>query len=317
MNVASPSETSRGRVLITGLNGFTGKYLAVELGRRGYEVHGTVAAHVAGSAQRDRLHVADLLAPATLHRVMLQVQPAYVVHLAAIAFVAHGDARDMYLTNIVGTRNLLEAAAQTNAGRLRNLLLASSANIYGNALADPIDETQPPNPANDYAVSKLAMEHMAQLWRDRLPITIARPFNYTGVGQSESFLLPKIVAAVRQRLPTLELGNTHVERDFCDVRDVVMAYGGILDKPAGGVLNICSGQTYSLSEVVQIAQNLAGHALEIRMNPAFVRANEVHRLRGSAERLRSVLGTWNPRPIRETLAWMLGDQAPAELRNGS
>jgi nucleoside-diphosphate-sugar epimerase len=315
MNVASPSEASRGRVLITGLNGFTGRYLAVELGRRGYEVHGTVAAHEAGSAQSDRVHVADLLEPAALLRVVLHVQPVYVVHLAAIAFVAHGDARDVYLTNIVGTRNLLQAAADANTGRLRNVLLASSANIYGNALADPIDEGQPPSPANDYAVSKLAMEHMATLWRDRLPITIARPFNYTGVGQSESFLLPKIVAAVRQRAPMLELGNTHVERDFCDVRDVVTAYGGLLDKLPGGVFNICSGRVHSLSAVIQLAQEISGYTLEIRTNPAFVRANEVHRLRGSAEHLKSALGAWSPRPLSETLAWMLEDETPVAPRN--
>ena len=233
------------------------------------------------------------------------VRPTHIVHLAAISFVAHGDVEAIYRTNIVGTRNLLAAIDEAKLEHLRHILVASSANVYGNARVDAIGEDTPPRPDNDYAVSKLAMEHLTALWRDRLPITVVRPFNYTGVGQSLQFLVPKIVDAFRCRAGRIELGNLDVERDFSDVRDVVEAYARLLAAPAGAVLNVCSGNTHSLLDILRIATDLSGHTPEVSVNPAFVRANEVRRLRGSNAALRERIGEWTPRPIRETLAWML------------
>ena len=147
------------RVLITGLHGFTGRYLADSLHAAGYQVFGLVqSASAAGSslASPGSVHevVADLSDRAALAAAMEQVQPQYVVHLAAIAFVAHSDVAAMYRVNIVGTRNLLEALLPHAP---RAVLLASSANIYGNTSVSPITEEVAAAPANDYAVSKLAM----------------------------------------------------------------------------------------------------------------------------------------------------------------
>ena len=86
-------------------------------------------------------------------------------------------------------------------------IIASSANIYGNTTAGAISEKVPPNPANDYAVSKLAMEYLVRTYMNRLGIVITRPFNYTGVGQNSRFLIPKIVAHFVERRPQIELGN--------------------------------------------------------------------------------------------------------------
>ena len=292
------------RALITGSAGFTGRYVVQELRAAGYQVHGIVAP---GSPVGEGEFSADLNDRAGLAAVVQQVRPDVVVHLAAIAFVAHGDAEQMYRVNVAGTRNLLEALAGL-AQPPSSVLLASSANIYGNADVGVIDEDVPAAPANDYAVSKLAMEYMARLWGDRLPLIIARPFNYTGVGQHENFLLPKIVAHFRRREPRIELGNLHVWRDFSDVRMVARSYRQLLAAPvaatAGRAFNICSGNAYSLGEVLDLMADIAGYRIDVHVNPAFVRANEVVRLVGDNRRLAGVIGPIDPVPLADTLRGM-------------
>ncbi|AKU13719.1 oxidoreductase Rmd [Azoarcus sp. CIB] len=290
------------RALITGVKGFTGRYVAAELEAHGWEVWGTGAHDEPGGARYRHVDLADA---AGLREVISEVRPDAVVHLAAIAFVGHGDADAFYRVNLIGTRNLLAALAAA-AQRPECVLLASSANVYGNATEGVLNESTPPNPANDYAVSKLAMEWMARLWMDQLPIVIARPFNYTGVGQAESFLLPKIVAHFRRQAEVIELGNLDVWRDFSDVRAVASAYRRLLEKrPVGETLNVCSGRTHSLREVIAIAEAITGHSMRVEVNPAFVRANEVRTLCGNPGRLRQVIGEWETPPLDATLRWML------------
>ena len=288
------------RALITGLRGFTGFYLAAELEQAGFSVFG---ADVEPNDSPNNFQV-DLLDKAGLARVIREVRPTVVVHLAAIAFVGHGNADAFYQINVIGTRNLLEALAAEAPG-LECVLLPSSANIYGNSVEGMLDENTPPNPANDYAVSKLAMEYMARLWMDRLPIVITRPFNYTGIGQAPQFLLPKIVGHFQRGEKVIELGNIDVERDFSDVRLLAQAYRRLLDKaPAGELFNVCSGTAWALKDVLAMMAQIAGYDIVVRINPAFVRANEVKRLQGDVRKLERCVGKLDTIPLMETLRWM-------------
>jgi nucleoside-diphosphate-sugar epimerase len=289
------------RALITGANGFTGRYLFAALKAAGFRVFGTV--HHDEPTEPD-CHAVDLCDREGLRAVVAEVRPEVVAHLAAISWVAHGDAEEIYRVNIVGTLNLLDALASLDA-RPRAVLVASSANVYGNASVEVIDEAVSPAPANDYAVSKLAMEYLVRLWMDRLPIVITRPFNYTGIGQSPNFLLPKIVSHFQARKPVIELGNTDVARDFSDVRTVVVAYRRLLElAPAGEVFNVCSGSAHALTDVLRMMADIAGYEIEVAVNPAFVRANEVKRLVGSNAKLARAIGPVPAIPLPETLRWM-------------
>jgi nucleoside-diphosphate-sugar epimerase len=299
--LAEPREGEGRRALITGLRGFTGYYLARELTAAGYQVFGTV---LPGEEAGPDIFTVDLCDRAAVAEVIAKVQPDVVAHLAGIAFVAHMNADQIYRVNVVGTRNLLEALA-ANAHKPSAVLLASSANIYGNADVALIDENVAPAPANDYAVSKLAMEYMARLWMDKLPIVIARPFNYTGVGQSENFLLPKIVSHFRKGARRIELGNLAIARDFSDVRMVAKSYRRLLAAaPGGEAFNVCSGHPHTLESLIDMMSDIAGYRIEVHVNPAFVRANEVLTLAGSNAKLARTIGKVASTPLVETLRWM-------------
>ncbi|MDE2255990.1 MAG: GDP-mannose 4,6-dehydratase [Betaproteobacteria bacterium] len=293
-------------VLITGLRGFTGHYLAAALRANGARVVGLVQ----GSTLSSEEIACELTDAQAVHAAVAQVRPTHVVHLAALAFVGHADARAFYDVNLFGTLNLLEALAALPE-LPRKVLIASSANIYGTPGVEVIDESVCPAPVNHYACSKLAMEYMVRTWFDRLPIVMTRPFNYTGIGQDEKFLIPKIVSHFKRRAAKIELGNLDVSRDFSDVRDVAAAYMGLLESDVRSeVFNVCSGKAYALPDVLRMMTEISGHAIEVRVNPALVRANEIPVLRGEPRKLQACTGHTPRISLRDTLQWMYSSASP-------
>ena len=291
------------RVLITGASGFTGHYLVEKAVERGYLVY-SFSQGQAGKTAEVRDVAGDLRDPASLRAALGEVQPDYIIHLAAIANVAHGAIGDYYQVNQLGTINLLEAI-RAEAPGIRKVVLASSANVYGVPDELPITESTPEKPVNHYGFSKHFMEKSASLYED-LPILVTRPFNYTGRGQSEDFLIPKLVNAFRERKDRVELGNIEVARDFSDVRDVASVYLALLDADASNrVFNICSGVATKLSEVLDMLSQLSGHRCEISSTASLQRSREIPVSYGSPAQLESVIGDYRHYDLRQTLAWML------------
>lgn len=278
------------RMLVTGADGFTGVHFVKQAREAGYDVFAFNA---------------DLTNPQAVQAQVDAATPDVVVHLAGISFVGHDKPSAFYDVNVIGTLNLLDALLKL-PHRPKRILLASSANVYGNCEQSPISEMQAPAPLNHYAMSKLAMEHLAMTYADRLSLFFVRPFNYTGPGQIESFVIPKIVSHFKRQATTIELGNLTVEREYNDVRMVTDAYLKLLDKAAAGeIYNICSGKTYTLHQVIDALVELTGHQMNVVVNPAFVRANELHRLCGDVSKLHKTIGMHDPIALQNTLRWML------------
>lgn len=276
------------RVAVTGSRGFTGRFVIEALAR-----HGATCVPVN----------ADLADPASIDRAVSELECDQLIHLAARAFVDQKDWAGFYTVNQLGTFHLLDSLARHHPGM--RCVLASSAQVYGPGAEGLIDEAAPTNPANHYALSKLTMEQGAKRWGDRLELVISRPFNYTGVGQSVDYLIPKIVDHFRRRAAVIELGNLWVKRDFGDVRAVADAYARLaLASSPPDVVNICTGTVHSIDDILAIMTQISGHRPEIAVNPQFVRANDVAVLGGDATRLRTALPGWFSPSLSDTLTWM-------------
>jgi nucleoside-diphosphate-sugar epimerase len=149
------------------------------------------------------------------------------------------------------------------------------------------------------------MEFIARTYSE-LPIVICRPFNYTGPGHDERFVIPKLVRHFRERLAAIELGDVSIEREFNDVRMVTEAYLRILDvETQGDVLNICTGKTYSLAEVLETLIEITGHKIDVRRSETLLRRSDARHISGSPSKLISAIGDLPSFDLRSTLQSIL------------
>ena len=264
------------RVWVSGAQGFTGRPLVAALTRAGM----TVCASQVDC--RDRRQLSDEI---------FAFDPEALIHLAAISQPQHQPPDELYAVNVVGTENVLNAAGQLS--NMRQIILASSATVYGAAARQysVLSETIEPQPLGHYALSKLAMEQLAYAY-EALPILVLRPFNYTGLGQSDAFLFGKVAKVLGQGLPTLELGNLDLERDFMWLEDVVNVYLSCVTQPSSlrGTFNVCSGVAQSLERLVSGMMMQVDYSVELVSAEHLRRGVEVPTLRGDAARLHNLLG---------------------------
>lgn len=292
------------RALITGAEGFTGTHLAAALEAQGYEVFGTT---LRPTTKKPNMASVDILDLQAVRGVVDSVKPEVVAHLAAIASVDHSDPRELYLTNLIGSRNVLEAVSLAGLAP-KAVLLASSAQVYGSNLGEISTESTNLKPLSDYAVSKLAMEFLAFGKYSALPVMVVRPFNYTGRGQSDKFIIGKLVNHFRDRAEEIELGNVDIERDFSDVRVVVWAYVQLLLNPQPGqIYNVSSGVATKLRDVIATLEELAGYKIKLAQVQQLTRAAEIPRLSGDSSKLWAHIGKPPEYSLKETLSWMLKD----------
>ena len=257
----------------------------------------------------------DLLDADAVHRLVAELQPAELFHLAAFSSVRNSwDAPgEVAVQNLQMTANVLEAVRQ-EAPQCR-ILLVGSGQVYGDQSELPTTEESPLRPGNPYAISKTAGDQLAGLYAAAHGVHVvrARPFNHVGPGQSAHYVLSSLTRQVAEaearglNEALLRTGDVNAARDFTDVRDVVRAYRLLAERAEPGVYNVCSGRTASARELVEALARAAGAGLEHEIDRAHVRAHEVMEVRGSAERLREATG-WEPeipleRTLADTVAW--------------
>jgi nucleoside-diphosphate-sugar epimerase len=272
-------------IVITGINGFVGHYLEKKLISLGHNVIG-----IDKDSKNSNTFAIDITEKDHVRYPIEQVKPDVIYHLAAVSRVDYENPDILYNINVNGTINVLSALMTLKIKP--KFVFISSSQVYGRIdTADAVDETYRISPVNHYGASKASGEAIVMAFAEdyNIPYTIARPFNHTGPGQTDGFVIAKIVSAFKRREPVIELGNIDVYRDYLDVRDVIDAYMIMLsDITNSNIYNIASGEPVKIADVLTMLTNLTGHSIEIKTNDKFIRSNEIERVTGSAEKIKSV-----------------------------
>lgn len=260
---------------------------------------------------------ADLLDRDAVAHAVAQVQPDYIVHLAAQSFVpaSFDDPTATFSINVLGQLHLFQAIA---AAKLDPLVLVVSSNeVYGMVQPGdiPVNEDTLLRPANPYAVSKAAQDLLAGQWfySQQLRVIRVRPFNHIGPGQKSQFVAPAFarqIARIERGLqpPIVRVGNLEAQRDFTDVRDVVRAYHlALTHGEPGAIYNVGSGEPVAVRVLLETLINLSSVAISIELDPTKMRPADVPTIACDATRLRQKTG-WNRQyTLEQTLRDVLDD----------
>jgi GDP-4-dehydro-6-deoxy-D-mannose reductase len=294
------------RALVTGADGFVGRWLTRHLEEAGDDVWRAAGSAATNSAQQ---RVTDLTDAAAVRDTVAWARPQAVYHLAAVAFGpdASADVGHAIDVTVRGTAYLLQAAARLESPP--TVMIPSSAEVYGAPIGGRLTERAPIAPVTIYGATKAAQEVLA-LAHDRagpVPVVVARAFNHIGPGQRESFAVPAFAMQLARiaggdASPELRVGNLDTRRDFTDVRDVVRAYrllvaGGHTGQP----INVASGRAVAVREVLGALIALSGVSVAVTIDPARLRASDLPVVVGSNLLLRRLTG-WRPQiPLEQTL----------------
>lgn len=260
------------KVLIFGAGGFVGNYLSKEFLDNNYKVIGSDKIEGEMLPPEVEFYKADLLNTNEVENLVNKIQPDIIVNLAAISSVGASwkIPQTTMLVNIVGALNIMEAARKSKFKP--KILFVGSSEEY--VVSDhSINEKTQLDASNPYGISKVTQEQLAQLYRKQygLKIYCVRPFNHTGVGQKDSFVLPsfcKQVAEIEKtgKAGVIQVGNLAIQRDFCHVKDIVRAYRMIVeDENCDIIYNVGSGKAYRLDELLNFIIKLSSQDVKVEV----------------------------------------------------
>jgi GDP-4-dehydro-6-deoxy-D-mannose reductase len=302
------------RVLITGADGFVGRYLASFLADEGgVEVLGLDMRPPRDGGPWDRCgyRECDLLDRDSVFARVGEFRPEYVFHLAAQSSVRRSweDPRLTYDIALTGQANLFDALRE--AGLDARIHVACSSEEYGKVSEDelPITEDHPLRPASPYALSKVMQDYHAvfchQAYGARPVVT--RAFNMIGPGQSPEFVVSDFARQIAEaeagkREAVIRVGNLEARRDFSDVRDLVGAYWMLVRRGTPGeAYNVCGGRDHSIAQVLEMLLSMADADIRVEVDQARLRKSDIPVLRGDNGKMRELVGWVPDRPLEETL----------------
>jgi nucleoside-diphosphate-sugar epimerase len=261
------------KIGITGAGGFVGKHLTKKLSEVGYQWE---ASAVDLDKEAPNFNSCD-----------------HVLHLAARTFVPDSweTPVSFYQTNTLGTARVLDSIHQAGAS-----MTFISSYVYGIPQYLPIDEQHSTTPANPYMQSKILGEQLCQFYANNfnIPICILRPFNLYGAGLGDKFLIQLICKQVLDpNISEVSLRSLAPKRDYVYIDDLVTAIIASIDMTESATINIASGKSYSVEELVHIVMDIAGIHKPI-VSTAQPRPNEIMDTKAAIDLAKKHLN-WSPK----------------------
>jgi GDP-4-dehydro-6-deoxy-D-mannose reductase len=318
------------RILITGANGFVGPYLVRAL-RAAFpaalEIVATGRRLFAGDGVDESMAL-DVTDRNAASRVVAQVQPTHIIHLAAIAALSDALASpdSAWTVHVTGALNM--AHATLSEAPACWFMHVGSGLVYGESALSgvPLDEATLLAPIDPYAVTKAAADlAVGALTRDGLKCLRMRPFNHSGPGQSEAFVLPALARQIARieagrDEPILRVGNLESERDFLDVRDVASAYAsGVAQSEAltpGAIYNVASGCGIRIRSILEKLIELSRVEIKLETDPSRLRPSDLPGIIGDASRARRDLQWESVYDFSTTIENVLNYWRDEEARSG-
>jgi len=310
------------KVLITGITGMAGSHLAEYLlGQSNWELHGTLRwrsnrDNIAAFEKGLHLHECELRDPYAVMRLMKEIRPLRIYHLASQSNVAASwnSPRETLVNNITAQLNIFEAIRQLELLDTR-IHVAGSSEEYGLVYKHelPVKETNPLRPLSPYAVSKVTQDTLAYQYHKSygLHVVRTRAFNHTGPRRGDVFVTSSFARQIVEiemgkREPVIRVGNLKAKRDFTDIRDVVKAYVIALERcEAGSVFNIGSGKSYSIKHVLDLLLGMSRLIIQVKEDPEKMRPSDVPVMVSDSSRFMQETG-WRPQiPFKQSLLDLL------------
>lgn len=302
-------------VFITGATGFVGRYLLEFLSSRGHRIWGSAYPDVPEEYFEGQIFYLDIRSEKDVFEHVKRIKPDWVFHLASVSNVRHSWERrkEALETNIVGTLNVFEGVRRFSPEA--RIIFISSSDIYGtkSLSENPLTEKEEVLTMNPYAYTKWSGEILSEFYKriEKLNIVIARPFPHTGPGQSADFVCSDWacqIAQIEKGLiePVVNVGDLSVERDFSDVRDVVQAYVGLIEKgKSGEAYNVCSGRSCTLEKILECLLSFTKREISVRIDEQKIRKAEIPRLVGDNKKIKEEI-SWEAKiPLERTLEDLL------------
>jgi UDP-glucose 4-epimerase len=287
------------KIIITGISGFIGS--AVYDRFRQHEIY-TIDNCSFGdrtliNISDEQFYVEDIRNRSRVFEIFKEIQPEWVIHLAAVHFIPYCNKYPFESSqiNIEGTKNILDACAQTAS--VNKVFYASTAAVYP-ILENCISEDETTGPLDIYGLSKLTGEYLCQNFHSRtsIPTIICRFFNAFGPNETNPHLIPEIQAQIVEGKREIELGNLEPKRDFIHTSDMANAIYLLMHKFEEGVdiFNLGQGREYSVTEIVEAFEYCLGEKITIKQHPERIRKVERMHLLADVSKLKAFIG-WEPK----------------------